>query len=137
MEYREKLVWGQFLPILLGCGIYAVDAMRQAHGAKPFPLLSVVVAIVILQVLYLIVVAAITPPEPDDERTRLIELKSFKTGYLATMVVFAFWVSTYLLKPSWLHILERNPVLIVFAWFAVEAVRTGAQLVMYRASVRP
>ncbi len=137
MEYQEKLVWGQFLPILLGCGYYFIDAARQAHGAKPWPLLSVALAIVIVQVIYLVVVAAITRPEPADERTRLIELKSYKIGYLLVMVIFALWVGACLLEPAWLHMLETSPVLVVFAWFGAEAVRTGAQLVMYRSEVRP
>ncbi len=136
MEYQERLVWGQFLPILLGCGYYLVYMVRQAQGARPWPLLSVIVAIVIVQVIYLIVVATMTPPEPADERTRLIELKSYKTGYLMVMIVFTFWVGLYLLKPSWLHLVEANPAVLVFVWFTVEAVRTGAQLAMYRASVR-
>jgi len=136
MEYQERLIWGQFLPIVLGCGYYGVDAIRQAHGARPWPLFSVVVAIVVVQVIYLIVVAAMTKPEPSDERTRLIELKSFKMGYLMVMVVFTFLVFTYLLQPSWMHTLTANPVLLVFAWFGVEAARTGAQLAMYRTEVR-
>jgi hypothetical protein len=137
MDYQERLIWGQFLPIASGCGYYAIDCFREGHGAKPWPLLSVMLALLVVQIAYLIVVAALSRPEPRDERTRLIEYKAYKVGYLLVMVLFFIWVASNVVKiPGLPHIL-LEPVIAVFAWFGVEAIRTGAQLVMYRASVRP
>ena len=137
MDYQEKLVWGQFVPISGGLLYLALYVAHLSHGVKPWPLVSVLLTFVLLQVVYLIVLSALSKPEPEDERTRLVALKSFKLGYIAVMLVLYLWIQTYLLQPSWFHVLVAHPLLSpILLWFGVEAVRTGTQVALYRASVR-
>ena len=136
MDYQEKLVWGQFLPIAVGCLIYAADAARQMRGDPAWPVTAVLLLIVLVQVVYLSVVAAVSRPEPRDERTRLIEYKGFKTAYLLMMVLMFGGVWAAMTKAAWIDRVVREPVLLVLVWFGVEAVRTGTQIALYRRHVQ-
>ena len=136
MDYQEKLIWGQFLPIAVGCLIYAVDAARQMRGGTAWPITGVLLLIVVVQVVYLSVVAAVSRPEPRDERTRLIEYKGFKTAYLLMMALMFVWVWAAMTRAGWLDRVMREPVLLVLVWFGVEAVRTGTQIALYRRPVQ-
>lgn len=137
VTYQELLIWGQFLPIGAGCGFYTADAVNQAHGAKPWHLAPVMLCIIALQVIYLIAVAALRKAEPEDERGRLIALKAYKVAYLTVMVLFALWVGASVLGMPAAHLFTSGPIVVTFVWFAVEALRTGIQLGLYRQSVRP
>jgi hypothetical protein len=96
----------------------------------------VMLGILAVQIAYMILVAAVSKPEPRDERTRLVEYKGYKVGYLVVMVLFFVWLTANVVQiPGLPHVLVE-PTTVVFAWFAVEAVRTGTQLAMYRAGVR-
>ena len=132
MDYQEKLVWGQFLPIAVACLIYAADAARQMRGGAAWPVMGVMLIIVAVQVLYLIVVAALSHPEPRDERTRLIEYKGFKAGYFTMMAMAFFWVWASMARAAWLNRVLGEPLLLVLLVFGAEAVRTGTQIALYR-----
>jgi uncharacterized membrane protein len=136
VDYRERLIWGQFLPIVVAYGYSVIDAVRRANGAKPWPVVPVMVAIAVVIVLYAIVVAALTPTEPRDERTRLIEYKGYKVAYVVVMTALVLLGIAYVLGPSDLSRTLTQPGLMVSVWFGAEAVRTGTQLMLYRASVR-
>ena len=136
MDYQERLIWGQFLPIAVACGYSAIDAVRRANGAKAWPVVPVMVALAVIILVYAIVVAALTPTEPRDERTRLIEYKGYKVAYLVVMTALVLLGIAYVLGPSYLSRALAQPGLMVSVWFGAEAVRTGTQLALYRASVR-
>jgi hypothetical protein len=134
MELQEKLIWGQFVPLAMGCVYYVFSTVSEAHGGKRWPLLGVMFALVLLQVIYIIVVAATSSKEPRDERNRLIEFKGYKVGYLTLMVIFCLWLGAYVLD---IQGIGRVTIpLLVAVWFGAEAVRTGTQLAFYRASAR-
>jgi hypothetical protein len=131
MSYQEKLIWGQFLPPLLGCayffGILGV-------GVRPLSLLGNIILVVALQIGYLIVVAIFSKVEDRDERDRLIEYKAYKVSYISLTVLGGIWV--WALVAQWFTVGQlTSPTLIIMVWFAVEALRTGTQLVLYRMSV--
>ena len=131
MSYQEKLICGQFLPLVVGCA-YFFGVLRV--GASPWSILGNIILVVVLQIVYLIVVAIFSKVEKSDERDRLIEYKAYKVSYLSLMALGGIWV--WALVAQWFTVGQlTSPMLIILVWFAVEALRTGTQLVMYRMSV--
>jgi hypothetical protein len=131
MSYQEKVICGQFLPVLLGCA-YFFGILRV--GARPWSVMGNIILIVVLQIVYLIVVAIFSKVEKRDERDRLIEYKAYKVSYLSLMVLGGVWV--WALVAQWFTVAQlTSPTLIIMLWFGVEALRTGTQLVLYRMSV--
>jgi hypothetical protein len=131
MSYQEKVIFGQFLPPVVGCA-YFFGILRV--GVRPWSLLGNVILVIVLQIVYLIVVAIFSKIEGPDERERLIEYKAYKVGYLSLMVLLGIWV--WALIAQWFTVAQlTSPTLICMVWFGVEALRTGTQLVMYRMSV--
>jgi hypothetical protein len=131
MSYQEKVIFGQFLPPLLGCA-YFFGILRV--GVRPWSLLGNLILVIGLQIVYLIVVAIFSKIEGPDERDRLIEYKAYKVGYLSLMVLGGIWV--WALVAQWFTVGQlTSPTLIIMAWFGVEALRTGTQLVLHRMSV--
>jgi hypothetical protein len=93
-----------------------------------------IVLVVVLQIVYLIVVAIFSKVEKSDERDRLIEYKAYKVSYLSLMALGGIWV--WALVAQWFTVGQlTSPMLIILVWFAVEALRTGTQLVLYRMGV--
>jgi hypothetical protein len=130
MGYYEKLIWGQFLPLVLGFGYFVAAA---SHGS--WPLLPAVFLFVMAQAIYFVLLAALSRKEPRDERVRLIELKSFKVSYLVVMCLVCFWVGGTVLHM--IDVPHRMAVAVWLAvWYGIESVRTGTQVALYRASVR-
>ena len=131
MEYQEKLVWGQFLPTLVICGVYVVAITRNGPGAQLGWMVWTMALLAGIQVAYSIVVAAAAKREPRDERDRLIELKAFKVSYLVLMAAAFVWVSAWAV-----HVLPVQQLTgvetVLGAWFAVETIRTGTVLVLHR-----
>jgi hypothetical protein len=135
MDIEEKLSWGAFLPWVLGCGYYLMALLRWNEGGSHWPLGRVLVGMLVLQVVYMIVVASVSRKEPRDERTRLIEYKGYKVAYLTVMTVFSGGLLYWYLPQHWDEPHKELPVLLA-VWLGVEAIRMGTQLVLYRASVR-
>jgi len=131
MSYQEKLIWGQFLPLVFGAAYY-LGVLRVSD--RPWALLGNVVVIVTVQIMYYIVVAIFSKTEKRDERDRLIEYKAYKVSYLALMVLGGLWVWA-LVAQSFSAKALTSPELIIALWFGVEALRTGTQLVLHRTGV--
>ena len=131
MSYQEKMIFGQFLPPLVGCA-YFFGILRV--GVRPWSLLGNVILVIVLQIVYMIVVAIFSKIEGPDERDRLIEYKAYKVSYLSLMVLGGIWV--WALVAQWFTVGQlTSPTLIIMVWFGVEALRTGTQLVLHRMSV--
>jgi len=131
MSYQERLILGQFLPLLLG-GAYYVGVMRGSD--RPWALLGNVVLLVVLQIVYFILVAAFSKKEERDERDRLIEYKAYKVSYLTLMTLGGLWV--WALVSGMFTVAQlTSPGLVIAVWFGVEALRTGTQLVLHRTAV--
>lgn len=134
MGYREKLILGQFVPLLAGFGYY-LYALRGSH--KLLSLFGSILIFVLLQIVYAIVVSIISKPEKTDERDKLIGYRAYQVSYMALMVLAPLWLWLLAVaQPFSSRIaLLTSPWLIVAVWFGVEALRTGTQLVLYRTGV--
>jgi len=135
MDLEEKVSWGAFVPWVLGCGYYLTALLRWDEGGSHWPLGRVLIGMLLLQVVYMIVVASVSRKEPRDERTRLIEYKGYKVAYLTVMTVFSGWLLWWYLPQNLKESPKELPALLA-VWLGVEAIRMGTQLVLYRASVR-
>jgi hypothetical protein len=135
LSYQEKLVWGQFLPMLLLYGYYFARAAEGRHGVAAGSLVGVLVWIAVIQVICSILVAALAQREPRDERDRLIEYKAFKMAYLAAIcaVFFVVWV----VFSGGQAIVGRGMVVscALGVLVGVEMLRMGTILVLHRMSV--
>jgi hypothetical protein len=135
LSYQEKLVWGQFLPMLLLYGYYFARAAEGRHGVAAGSLVGVLVWIAVIQVICSILVAALAQREPRDERDRLIEYKAFKMAYLTAIcaVFFVVWV----VFSGGQAIVGRGMVAscALGVLVGVEMLRMGTILVLHRMSV--
>lgn len=131
MSYQEKLICGQFLPLMFGCAYY-FGILRV--GTRPWSVIGNIVLTIVLQIVYFILVAIFSKVENSDERDRLIEYRAYKMSYVTLMAFGGFWVCA--LMAQWFTVGQlTSPMLIMFVWFGIEALRTGIQLVLYRTSV--
>jgi hypothetical protein len=131
MSYQEKLICGQFVPLVIAV-VYYFSVLRVRGGS--WSLLGTIIALVVLQVVYLILVAIFSKKEDRDERDRLIEYKAYKVSYLTLMVVAFCWVAALEVPLYSLQALISTPV-IVGVWVGIEIVRTGTLLLLHRTSV--
>jgi hypothetical protein len=131
MSYREKLTWGQFVPLALGC-VYYLRSWRGSHTL--LSLFGSILVLIILQIVYAILVGILSKPEKSDERDRLIEYKAYKVSYLALMTLAPLWLWMLAVAAPFSYKVSQltSPWLIVAVWFGVEALRTGIQLVLHR-----
>jgi hypothetical protein len=82
MSFHEKTAWISLVSIGGIYGAYFWSIFR--HGSRAGGLLGTVIALVIVQVVLTIVVAAFTPKDanrPRDERERLIDLRATRLAY--------------------------------------------------------
>ena len=124
MSYREKLTWGQFVPLALGC-VYYLRSWRGSHTL--LSLFGSILVLIILQIVYAILVGIFSKPEKSDERDRLIEYKAYKVSYLALMTLAPLWLWMLAVAAPFSYKVDQltSPWLIVAVWFGVEALRTG------------
>jgi hypothetical protein len=135
LSYQEKLVWGQFLPMVVLYGYYFARVAEGRRGVAVGSLVGVLVWIAVIQVICSILVAALAQREPRDERDRLIEYKAFKMAYLSAIcaVFFVMWLV------FWGGQAEVGRAMVVTcalgAVVGVEMLRMGTILVLHRMSV--
>jgi uncharacterized membrane protein len=135
LSYQEKLVWGQFLPMVVLYGYYFFRVAEGRHGVAVGSLVGVLVWIAIIQVIFSILVAALAKREPRDERDRLIEYKAFKVAYLSAIfiVFFVMWLMFSVGQAE-----VGRQMLVSYALgvlVGVEMLRMGTILVLHRTSV--
>lgn len=133
MDYQEKLVWGQFLPTVLLYGYYFVAFARSRHSSAAGPsLLGVVVLLAVVQVVFLILIAAFAKKEPRDERQRLLEYKAYKVAYLAALAGAIWWLSMAMAGTDTLTRGRLSEAVLLAGIIGVELLRTGTLLVLFR-----
>jgi hypothetical protein len=135
LSYQEKLVWGQFLPMVLLYGYYFVRVAEGRRGVAVGSLVGVLIGIAVIQVIFSILVAALAKKEPRDERDRLIEYKAFKAAYLSAICVvfFVLWLA---FAGGQAGVGREMVVMCALAVLVgVEMVRMGTILVLHRMSV--
>ncbi|MGA2904178.1 MAG: hypothetical protein ABSD98_10130 [Candidatus Korobacteraceae bacterium] len=87
LSYQEKSILGTLLAMLVVYGYYFANALRHAgesefNGHSIGRLMFAVIAIVVIEIVYHIVLALESKPEPKDERDILIEGKAYRNAYL-------------------------------------------------------
>ena len=88
LSYQEKSILGSLLAMVIVYGYYFANALRHA-GEPEFGsggigrLILAVTAIIVIQIVYQIILALDSKPEPKDERDVLIECKAYRNGYFA------------------------------------------------------
>lgn len=98
MSYQEKSIWGSLLAVVVVYGYYFAAVLRDASrpefdGGNVARLVFAVVAIVVIEVVYHIVLALETKVEPKDERDILIECRAYRNAYFL-LAAGTFWVIT-------------------------------------------
>ena len=85
MSYQEWSLTGSLAAMLVVCGYYFAAVLRHV-GQLDFALgrlIFAVIAIVVIEIVYHIVLALETHPEPKDERDVVIEAKAYRNAYFA------------------------------------------------------
>lgn len=88
LSYQEKSILGSLLAMVIVYGYYFANALRHAGepefgGGGIGRLIFAVIAIIVIQIVYHIILALDSRPEPKDERDVLIECKAYRNGYFA------------------------------------------------------
>lgn len=86
LSYREKSIWGSLIAILVVFGYYFATLAAPANGsqfdaANVGRLVLAVIAIVVIEIVYHILISVRSKPEPKDERDIRIEGKSYRNAY--------------------------------------------------------
>lgn len=142
MTFQEKSAWGLLVGIGLVSWFYFPAAFDIAdsvpHGA-PLIAISVVgvVALIIIETLYHVVIAIPHGSEPADERDTLIDLKAERNGGYA-LGIGLFWLVGHIIASYSMQTLEplgglSIGVWILFALTASEAAKLISQICYYRA----
>lgn len=131
MGYREKVILGQFVPLLVGFGYYLL-ALRGKHTF--LSLFGSILIFIILQIVYAIAVGIFSKPEKSDERDKWISYKAYQVSYITLMALAPFWLWNLAVAQPFSNKVAQltSPWLFIAVWFGIEALRTGTQLVLYR-----
>jgi len=86
LSYQEKSILGSLLAVVVVYGYYFASVLRDASrpgfdGGNMARLVFTVVAIVVIEVVYHIVLALESKVEAKDERDILIECKAYRNAY--------------------------------------------------------
>ncbi len=145
MSYQEKSIAGSLVATLVVYGYYFAGVLRNI-GEPEFAakglgrLMLMVIAIIVIQIVYHIVLALESKPEPKDERDILIEAKAYRNGYFA-LATGAFLVIAVVIAAGLAR--EAAPTRIIVTPFLVvnlvllfmvlaEVVKLVTQLLYYR-----
>jgi hypothetical protein len=98
MSYQEKSILGSLIAVVAVYGYYFASVLRDASrpefdGGNVARLVFTVVALVVIEVIYHIVLALESKVEPKDERDILIECKAYRNAYFL-LVGGACWLIT-------------------------------------------
>jgi len=135
MSFREKTAWISLISMTGIYGFYFWRAIRSGHGgtSDTSGLLGTVIALVVVQAVLTIAAAIFAPKEakaPQDERDKLIELRSTRFAYFVMAGCIACAVFFAAFTPP--VIFGTNALLFTLA--VAEILRSGCQIVQYRRS---
>jgi EamA domain-containing membrane protein RarD len=138
LSYREKTLYASLVAEILVYGPYFF--LHQQNSVNKVA--GMIIAIIILQVVLQLVIAAFTRNRTTDERDRLIELRGYRAGYLmvASLMVLGLAMLWFHTAMGQLHL--DNPkiglhFLSVFFGMLVIAdiTKTATQIVAYRRAI--
>jgi hypothetical protein len=146
MSFQEKSVWGSLIA-LVACSIYYFARVLEMYseGGTVDPGragelgISLLVAMIVIEIVYHSVLAGTTGSEESDERDRWIETRASRNAYVA-LGVGAFAVAGHLFGAS--HFESHRYAdftapfavanLVLFAMALAELVKYVSQIVYYR-----
>jgi hypothetical protein len=135
LSYREKTLYASLVAELVVYGPYFF--LHQQNSVNKVA--GMIIAIIVLQIVLQLVIAAFTRNRVTDERDRLIELRGYRAGYLmvASLMVIGLAMLWFHTTVGQLHL--DNPkiglhFLSVFFGMLVIAdiTKTATQIVAYR-----
>ena len=145
MSYQEKSILGSLLAMVIVYGYYFTNALRHAdHAAFDVGsigrLMFTVIAIIVIEIVYHIILAIEAKPEPKDERDLLIEGKAYRNAYFVVAtgaaLVIGYVIVASLVRDAAPTRIVATPFLLVNAMLLfmvlAELMKLGTQLLFYR-----
>ena len=149
LSYQEKSILGSLLAVVVVYGYYFASVLRDlSHpefgAGNVARLILAVVAIVVIEIVYHIVLALESKVEAKDERDILIECKAYRNAYflLATgafLVIACVILADLLREPAPTRIVMTPFLtvnLVLFFMALAELMKFVTQLFYYRRGVR-
>jgi hypothetical protein len=149
LSYQEKSIWGSLLAMVVVYGYYFAAVLRDAgqpefDGGSLGRLVFAVIAIVVIEVVYHIVLALETKPDPKDERDILIECKAYRNAYFllaaGAFLVIGCVIMANLVRDTAPTRIMLTPFitvnLVLLAMVLAELVKFLTQLFYYRWGLR-
>ena len=149
LSYQEKSILGSLLAFVVVFGYYFAAVLRDL-GRHEFVagmvgrLVLAVIAIVVIEIVYHIVLALESKPEPKDERDILIECKAYRNAYFllasGAFLVIAWVIMTNLasnVAPTRIAVTSFITVnLVLFFMVVADLMKFLTQLFYYRRGLR-
>ena len=142
MSYQEKSIAGSLLAMLVVYGYYFAAVLRnigqgEFAGSVLGRLITAVIAIIVIEIVYHIVLSATTRAERD-ERDVLIELKAYRNAYFAygtgAFIVIAWVIAAALMRDASSRLIVTPFVvvnLVLLFMVVAEVVKFVTQLLYY------
>src|SRR5271157_2479360 len=149
LSYQEKSILGSLLAVVVAYGYYFASVLRDAtrpefDGGSLGRLVLAVIAIVVIEIVYHIVLALESKPEPKDERDILIDCKAYRNAYFL-LATGAFLVISWVIMaglardaaPTRIVVTPYITVnLVLFFMVLAELMKFLTQLFYYRRGLR-
>src|SRR5208337_3059236 len=145
LSYQEKSILGSLLTMVVVYGYYFASVLRDTSepafgGASVARLIFAVIAIVVVEVVYQIVLALESKVEPKDERDILIECKAYRNAYfLLASGAFLVIASVIMRDAAPARIAVTNFItvnLVLFFMVVADVMKFLTQLFYYRRGLR-
>jgi hypothetical protein len=138
LSYREKTLYASLAAELIVYGPYFF--LHQQNSVNKVA--GMIVAIIVLQVVLQLVIAALTRNRITDERDRLIELRGYRAGYLmiGSLMVLGLVMLWFHATFGHLHVESRMVGLhflsVFFGMLVIaDITKTSVQIVSYRGNL--
>src|SRR5208283_2495325 len=149
LSFQEKSILGSLLAMVVVYGYYFAAVLRDTSepafgGGSVARLIFAVVAIVVIEVVYQIVLALESKVEPKDERDILIECKAYRNAYFL-LATGAFFVIGSVIMASLMSASAPTRImvtpfltvnLVLFFMVLAEMAKLLTQLFYYRRGLR-
>jgi len=149
MSYQEKSILGSLLAVVVVYGYYFASVLRdfghpEFDGGSLGRLVFAVIAIVVIEIVYHIVLALESKPEPKDERDILIDCKAYRNAYFlfatGAFLVIGWVIMAGLVRDAAPTRIIITPFLMVnlvlLAMVVAELMKFLTQLFYYRRGLR-
>jgi hypothetical protein len=142
LSYREKSILGSLVAMLAVYGYYfatlpGLDTRRYFDAASTTRLIAMVVAIVVIEVVCHVVIAASSHVERKDERDVLIEIRAYRVAYFLLATGVSLLIGTMILSnPETLGISQFSMGnFLLLSMVVAETAKFLTQLFYYRKGV--